>query len=194
MTSRRASSHADRRLIMAIAQGDHQAFETLYHQYETRVFHYVLTLVRDSSMADDILAEAMLAVWHAAESFRGDAQVSTWIFGIARHKALDASRQRQRDSHRITPLEEALQIEDPQDGPIELAMQQATAAATMRALAQLSPEHREVLHLAFYQDLSYQDIAELVDIPVNTVKTRVFYAKKALKEILIRHGLTEPIA
>ena len=194
MTVRRESLDSDRRLIMAIATGDHQAFETLYRTYETRLFHYVLTLVRDPTAAEDILAEAMLAVWHGAKSFRGDAQVSTWMFGIARHKALDAFRQRRRDSHRTTPLEDALQIEDPQDGPVELALQQAAAAGTLKALAQLSPEHREVLHLAFYQDLSYQDIAQLVDIPVNTVKTRVFYAKKALREILIRQGVAEPIA
>jgi RNA polymerase sigma-70 factor (ECF subfamily) len=186
-------AETDRGLLMAIAKGQQDAFDTLYRKYETRLFHYVLNLIRDANAAEDVLAEAMLAIWHGAKSFRGEAQVSTWMFGIARHKALDASRQQQRDGRRTTPLDDALQIEDPQDGPVEHAMQQATAAYILKALSQLSDDHREVLHLAFYEDLSYQEIAELVGIPVNTVKTRVFYAKKALKEILVKQEAREPI-
>ena len=184
---------ADRELLMAIAEGQPSAFETLYRKYETRLFHYVLHLVRDASAAEDILAEAMLAIWHGAKAFRGEAHVSTWMFGIARHKALDATRQRQRDDRRTTPLDDALHVEDPQDGPMELALQHATTASILNAMSQLSPDHREVLHLAFYQDLSYQEIAELVGIPVNTVKTRVFYAKKELKTLLLRQEASESI-
>ncbi len=134
----------------------------------------------------------MLAIWRGAGSFAHTSRVSTWIFGIARHKALDALRRTGRQQ-REAPLDEVLDQAHLQESPIEGVHRRQMAAVTQNAISQLSPEHQEVLRLVFYEELPYDEIAALLSIPTNTVKTRVYYAKQHLKQQLGRLEQKEPV-
>lgn len=180
-------------LLASAAMGHQPAFERLYGLYEKRVYHYVCTLVFDVTLAEEIVSDTMLAVWRGAGTFTGTSRVSTWIFGIARHKALDAIRRASRHHQREVELDGAADVPNSQGRPDEGVMRDELAAVTQRALAVLSREHQEILRLVFYEELPYEDISVLVGIPVNTVKTRVFYAKQRLKEQLERMRQRESI-
>ncbi len=172
-------------LLAKVARGDQPAFERLYHLYEKRVFQYIHTHINDSAQAEEIVGETMLAVWRGAGTFSGTSRVSTWIFGIARHKSLDAARKFGRQQREIN-LEMASDLPNPQESPVEGVFRKQMNALTQRALATLSPEHQEVLRLVFYEELPYEEIALMLFIPNNTLKTRVFYAKRQLKLALER--------
>ena len=182
----------DSDLLAAIASGEQSAFERLYKLYEQRVYQYVCTLVYDPPLAEEIVGDTMLAIWRGAGTFARTSRVSTWIFGIARHKALDAMRRTGRQQ-REAPLDEVVDQVHPQESPIEGVHRQQLAVVTQQALAKLSREHQEVLRLVFYEDLPYDEIAGLLSIPPNTVKTRVYYAKQHLKQILERSEQKEPV-
>lgn len=179
-------------LLEAVAAGDLASFERLYRLYETRIFQYVRTLVHDRATAEEIVGDVMLAVWRGAGTFSRTARVSTWIFGIARHKALDSLRRSSR-RQRETELDEAMDLPHSQDCPLDGVHRREVATLTQRALLKLSPEHQEVLRLVFYEELPYDDIARLLSIPANTVKTRVYYAKRNLKQQLEQLGQHEPL-
>lgn len=179
-------------LLEAVAAGDLASFERLYRLYETRIFQYVRTLVHDRAAAEEIVGDVMLAVWRGAGTFSRTARVSTWIFGIARHKALDSLRRSSR-RQRETELDEAMDLPHSQDCPLDGVHRREVATLTQRALLKLSPEHQEVLRLVFYEELPYDDIARLLSIPANTVKTRVYYAKRNLKQQLEQLGQHEPL-
>ncbi len=177
-------------ILATVAMGDSTAFERLYHLYEKRLYRYVYSLVCDQSLAEDIVGETMIAVWRGAGTFSGGSRVSTWIFGIARHKSLDVLRQSGR--RREVDLEGAADLPTQADSPFDDVERKQVETLTKQALTALSPEHQEVLRLVFYEELPYQDIATLLSIPTNTVKTRVFYAKQQLKRQLERLGQQEP--
>jgi RNA polymerase sigma-70 factor, ECF subfamily len=176
-------SESDSDLLAAVASADRAAFQRLYGLYERRVYQYAYTFVRDRAVAEEVAVDAMLAVWHGAASFSGQSRVSTWILGITRHKALDAVRRLVRHSDGAT-VEEAAHVVDPAAGPAEVANRTQAGRITRRALAELSHDHREILRLVFYEELPYEEIAALLAIPTNTVKTRVYYAKQQLKQHL----------
>ena len=182
----------DSDLLAAVASGEQSAFERLYKLYEQRVYQYVCTLVYDSTLAEEIVGDTMLAIWRGAGTFARTSRVSTWIFGIARHKALDAMRRAGRQQ-REASLDEGADLEYPQESPIEGVHRRQMAAVTQNAISQLSPEHQEVLRLVFYEELPYDEIAALLSIPTNTVKTRVYYAKQHLKQQLGRLEQKEPV-
>lgn len=178
----------DERAILArIAAGSREAFNLFYGRYERRVYGYLLRLVTMPAIAEELVCETMLEVWRGAARFRGDSKVSTWLLGIARYKALSALRARSTSSESIG--DEVPEIETPEDDPLEQVNKGEEMELVQKALRALSVEHREVLELAFYHDLHYQEIAELVGCPVNTVKTRVFYAKQQLKHRLAQLGV-----
>jgi RNA polymerase sigma-70 factor, ECF subfamily len=183
---------SDSDLLTAVAQGDRSAFERLYHSYEKRVYQYVQTLVGDASLTEEIVGNTMVAVWRGAGSFACTSRVSTWIFGIARHKALDAIRRSGRRQREVE-LDGAVDLPHPQDRPDEGVFRTQLARLTQRAMAALSREHQEILRLVFYEEQPYEEISTLLGIPVNTVKTRVYYAKQRLKEQLAHLGEKEPI-
>jgi RNA polymerase sigma-70 factor, ECF subfamily len=179
-------------LLAAVAHGDRAAFERLYHSYEKRVYQYVHTLVSDAWLAEEVVGDTMLAVWRGAGSFACTSRVSTWIFGIARHKALDAIRRSGRRQREVE-LDGAVDLAHPHDRPDEGVLRHQLATLTQRAMAALTREHREILRLVFYEEQPYEEISTLLGIPTNTVKTRVYYAKQRLKEQLAHLGQTEPI-
>lgn len=175
----------DASLVRAVAAGQRSAFESLYVRYERRVFRYVLTFVRDRSAAEELVVDTLFAVWRGAGKFAGDSQVCTWIFGIARHKALDAARRVARIPSSVQ-IEAAEDIDDSSDGPDQASQRRSASKVIRQALTWLSNEHREALYLAFFEELPYDDIAKVLGIPPSTVKTRVYYAKQKLKEHLQR--------
>jgi RNA polymerase sigma-70 factor, ECF subfamily len=179
-------------LLAAVAAGDRSAFERLYRAYEKRLYQYIYSLVYDPPLAEEIAGDTMLAVWRGAGTFGCTSRVSTWIFGIARHKTFDAIR-RSGHRQREVDLDRAYELPDPNDQPDEEVRRKQVTSLTQRAMAGLTPEHREILRLVFYDEQPYEAISALLGIPTNTVKTRVYYAKQRLKDQLERLGATEPI-
>ena len=164
----------DRELLSLVAARDEAAFQRLYGRYADRVFRYALTLLRDRHLAEEVVQETMVAVWRGAGSFKGGSQVSTWIFGIARNQA---HALRRREARGAREPEEPLVLPDPA-GPLE------REGRVLAALEGLPPEQREVVVLAFYEGLSYREIAELLGVPEGTVKSRMYFAKRKLREEL----------
>jgi RNA polymerase sigma-70 factor (ECF subfamily) len=171
-------------LLRRAAEGDEEAFETLFRRFERPLYAYFLRMVQDVPLAEDLVCETMTAVWRSARRFRGNSLVSTWVFGIAHHSARAALRRRKPTA----PLEEADTVGD-NDGPEDAAERADVAERVRRAVAELPPEHREVVLLTFDRGLSYPEIAQVLGIPVNTVKTRMFYARQKLKNSLVRLGV-----
>lgn len=173
----------DRDLLAAGAAGDRAAFERLYLRHERRVYQYVLSIIRDRQAAEEVVVDSMTSVWKDAGRFAGNSRVSTWILGIARHKALDVLRKRARRGVEM-PLDEAHDLATEQESPVDAVDRVSSASLARRAMAQLSAEHQEILRLAFFEELAYDEIASLLSIPANTVKTRVYYAKQQFRHFV----------
>jgi len=189
-THDREDSESD--LLGAVAAGEQAAFERLYRLYEKRLYQYVYSLVNDQTVAEDVVGETMIAIWRGAGTFSGASRLSTWIFGIARHKSLDAIRRTGRRQREVD-LDDVAELPNPCDGPMERVHRKQVESLTKRALAMLSREHQEILRLVFYEELPYDEISTMLGIPSNTVKTRVFYAKQHLKRALDRLNQKTPI-
>ena len=174
-------SSSDETLIKRTAAGDRLAMRTLFARHRVAVYRWLLRLVNDEALAEDLLSDVFLDVWRQAASFEARASVSTWLLAIARHKALSA-RQRRTDTEFDDEL--ALTIADPADSP-DLVLEKKTRAERVRqCLARLSPEHREVIDLVYYHEKSVKEVAGIIGIPEATVKTRMFYARKKLAEFI----------
>ena len=174
-------SSSDKTLIRRIAEGDQSAMRALFGRYRVVLYRWLLGLVDDKALAEDLLSEVFLDVWRHASSFEARSSVSTWLLAIARHKGLSA-RRRQTDA----ALDETTvsMVPDIADDP-EVALQKKTRAEAVRqSLLRLSPEHREVIDLAYYHGKSVKEIAEVVGMNEATVKTRMFYARKKLAELV----------
>lgn len=166
------------RLVGRIGAGEMQAFEALYRLYHPRLTRFLDRMTRRPALVDEALNDTFLVVWHGACGFGARSKVSTWIFGIAYRKALKALRRFD------VPL-----ADEEADAPIEPGPEQRCSDAELklvllRTLDRLSPEHRAVVDLAYFHGLDYREIAEVADCPVNTVKTRMFYARRQLKALL----------
>ena len=177
---------SDEVLIGRIASGDRLAMQVLFARHHLRVFRFVLRLVRDESVAEDLISEVFLDVWRQADRFEGRSAVSTWLLAIARFKALSALR-RKPDQELDDEAAEA--IEDPTDDPEAALGKKDKAAAMRKCLAGLSAEHREIIDLVYYHEKSVEEVAVIVGIPEATVKTRMFYARKKLGELLKAAGI-----
>lgn len=178
-----ASSDADetdKRLIAAIAQGDERAFAELYQIHSPEVFNYLVRLIHDRNLAEDLLQETFVAVWRGAEAFKRRSQVRTWLFRIAHNRAVSWLRR-----HRPQSLQEDLDMADEAPSPEALSLLNWRNEALLAALDALSPNHRAVVELAFAHDLAYSDIAQIMQCPVGTVKSRMSYALQHLQRLLI---------
>ena len=176
----------DEVLISRIAQGDRLAMQVLYGRHHVRVFRFGLRLVRDEQIAEDLISEVFLDVWRQAGKFEGRSAVSTWLLAITRFKALSALRRR-KDGE--LDDEAANAIEDTSDDPEVTVTKKDTGDALRKCLTALSAEHREIIDLVYYHEKSVEEVAEIVGIPENTVKTRLFYARKKLAELLKSAGV-----
>ena len=176
-----ATSDREIALLAAIGRGDRRAFDELYREYGPRVFRFAFRLIRNQPLAEEVTNDVMLEVWKSAKYFEGRSSVSTFILGIARHRTLNAVRGK---TLHLTALDDAEEVAD-ETVTAETALDQAAIARDLRAaLQRLSPEHREVIELTFFGELSYKEIAAVTQCPENTVKTRMFHAKKRLEPIL----------
>jgi len=138
-------------------------------------------MVGSGDRADELTSDVLLEVWKSAGRFKGESRPSTWIFGIARHKALSSVR---RSEPATVEVEEIQNVPDAGEAQDAMLITADMKHAVRSALAALSPQHREVMELTFYEGFSYPEIAEIVKCPVNTVKTRMFHARKQLRERL----------
>jgi len=172
---------SDEALIKRIAGGDQLAMRTLYARHRIPLYRWLLRIVRNETVAEDLLSDVFLDVWRQAASFEGRASVSTWLLAIARYKALSARRARVD-----TELDERITstVADPADSP-EAALQEKRRRELLRkALAKLSPEHSEVIDLVYYHGKSVKEAAEIVGVGEATVKTRMFYARRKLASLV----------
>lgn len=187
------ATHAtsDEALLERIAEGRKDAMQVLFARHNVRVFRFALRLVNDRAMAEDIVSDVFLEVWRKAGQFEARSQVSTWILAIARYKALTALRGR-----RFEELDEAKinTIEDASETPEDLMQRAKTGEILRECLQQLSPAHREIIDLVYYHETSIEDAGEILGIPRNTVKTRMFYARKHLAELVQKSGITQMAA
>src|SRR5215216_131645 len=165
----------DEALIRRIAQGDKCAMQVLFARHNVRVYRFIVRLLGDSAPAEDLVSEVFLDIWRKAHQFEGRSQVSTWLLGIARYKALTNLRRRTIDQ-----LDEkaAHAIQDPADSPHSVLEKKDQGALLRKALMQLSPAHREVIDLIYYHERSMEEVSEILQIPEATVRTRMFYARK----------------
>jgi RNA polymerase sigma-70 factor (ECF subfamily) len=176
-----AESADPKALLERIAAEDQKALEAFYGCFEHSVYSFALSRLNDPHAAADVLNEVMLEVWRRAASFEGRSKVSTWVLGIAHHKIIDHFRKVKRHAHEeLDP--EIPDESDPTAADILSAVEDSDQLR--HCLEELSDAHRQVVHLAFFEDLHYADIARLVGCPEGTVKTRMFHAKAALKRCL----------
>ena len=170
-----------RHLLHQISTGDEQALSELYREFESRIYAFVLSRFNDPCEASDILNEVMWEVWRGACNFEGRASVLTWIFGIAHHKIID--RMRAKGKYQIEDL--SSEIPDDQRQSIEDAVNEKQEGEHLRYwIGKLPDMHRQVVHLAFFEDFSQKEISEIIGCPQGTVRARMFYAKRALKQFL----------
>jgi RNA polymerase sigma-70 factor (ECF subfamily) len=177
---------SDEALVQLIAGGDKKALQVLYGRHNVRVFRFVLRFLGDESAAEDLVSEVFFDVWRQADRFESRSQVSTWLMAIARNKALTVLRRRTTEE---LDEEVAEFIEDPADNP-EVTMQKTQRSAVLQeCLGQLSPAHREIIDLVYYHEKTIDEVAEIIGVPQNTVKTRMFYARKRIGELLATKGV-----
>lgn len=175
----------EQKIIKRIADGDEHAFGTLFENTSKSVFQYILRFVNNREVAEDILIETYIKVWNSANKFKGDSSVFTWILGIARNLTMNEIRKR---DYRLIDLTDNKFISAEQ---INSTCQKEISEIISKALTKLSPKHREVLDLIFIQELTYEEISILLNIPINTVKTRIFYAKEEIRKILTNMGVNK---
>jgi RNA polymerase sigma-70 factor (ECF subfamily) len=172
---------SDINLINRIATGDKLAMQTLFARHRTFVYRWLLGFVSNETLAEDLLSEVFFDVWRQADRFEGRSSVSTWLISIARFKALSARRRR-------VDLELGEEIEtsitDPADDPEAALQEKHRSELLRRALSRLSSEHRKIIDLVYYHEKSIAECAEILGIPAATVKTRMFYARKKLAELV----------
>lgn len=160
--------------------------EEFYGMYEKDVYAFARARLDDPHAAADVVNEVMLVVWRTADRFKGGSKVRTWLLGIANNKVLDALRRRGRRPHE--ELDERLADDSSEAGErVVVAAQNSRSVKT--CLKGLSDQHRQVVHLAFFEDLSYGEIAQIIGRPAGTVKTRMYHARISLKRCLERMGL-----
>jgi RNA polymerase sigma-70 factor (ECF subfamily) len=178
-TGRDASS--DVILVNRIAAGDKLAMQALFARHRTPLYRWLLRFVDNETLAEDLLSEVFLDVWRQAGRFEGRSLVSTWLLSIARFKAISA-RRRRTDAE----LDEKIQttVADPANDP-EAALQEKNRGELLRqALTRISREHRQIIDLVYYHEKSIEECAQILGIPAATVKTRMFYARKKLAELV----------
>jgi len=178
---------SDEALIELIAEGDKRAMQVLYARHNVRVYRFIVRLTGNTSLAEDLVSEVFLDVWRQAEGFESKSQVSTWLLAIARYKALSALRRRS-DEHLDDRM--AATIEDTADDPETAVYKVDRNAIVQKCLTRLSPAHREVLDLVYYHEKSVDEVARIVGVPAATVKTRMFYARNKMADLLKQSGVS----
>jgi RNA polymerase sigma factor (sigma-70 family) len=173
-----ASDDNEYALLQRIVEGDTLAFEKFYKLYYPRLFRFILRITRQPDHIEELIQETLLLVWEKPERFNHSCKVSTWVFGIAYHKALKSIARAARSNNNLDVNEFCEIIADPL---ANLAESTETQDWLNCALDILPADQRAVIELTFYHGLPYQEIAQILDCPENTVKTRMFHARKKLQ-------------
>ena len=170
----------DAQLLNRIARKDLRAFEELYRAYHPRLTRFLINVLRRAHLVEEVLNDTMMVVWRQPERYNGRSKVSTWIFAIAYRKALKAMRRQDE------PIEDKDANSRPSAdaGPEQLVGRRQVQEALLGAINELSTDHRAVVDLTYFHEIGYREIAELMDCPVDTVKTRMFHARRHLRNKL----------
>lgn len=175
-----SSGRDDRELLERIKAHDVDAFERLYRMYQPRLSRFLFNLVKRPQLVEEVIDDTMMVVWQTAGSFRGTSKLSTWVFAIAYRKALKA---RTRWPDPVEDEERETQVSNDPAPDAELA-QSRIHDALVTAMGSLSDEQRAVVDLTYFHGLGYREIAEIQSCPVDTVKARMFHARRRLKQAL----------
>lgn len=167
--------------LLRSLRADGDAFETLYREFYPRLFDFVLRILGQPSDVEETINDTMLVVWNKADEFAERSKISTWIFGIAYKKALKRLKSNKRLASREVQLD--MDFEDPSN-PLDAVSDRVLLERIKLAVGQLPIAQRSIVHLAFFYGHTYPEIAEIVGCPVNTVKTRMFYARERLRPLL----------
>jgi len=175
------------KLIAAIAGGNQQAVKSLYALTHVRLYRFLVRLLRNEAVAEEVMNEVYLAVWQNASRYEARSAPMTWILSIAHNKAISTMRKRRE----LSGLDDAAtgEIADEDDTPDVVAQKRDKAGLIRACIDRLGPDHRSVLDLVYYQERSVAEVAEILAIPEATVKTRMFYARKKLSELLKDAGV-----
>jgi RNA polymerase sigma-70 factor (ECF subfamily) len=180
------SEASDEALIRSMADGDKRAFKMLYVRHHVRVFRFVMRLTGNESIAEEVVNEVFLEAWRHAQDFKGRSQVATWLLSIARFKTL--SECRRRSEAQLDEVAAAV-IEDTSDTPSISMEKHQRSDILQKCLAKLSPIHREVINLIYYQGKKIEEVAQCTDAPISTIKTRMHYARSRMAELLAQAGV-----
>ena len=179
-------SISDEMLLKSVAEGDKTAMHIMFARHRDRVLRFIQRTVRNPGIAEDLVSQVFLDVWRSANRFEYRARVSTWLLSIARFKAINSLRER---IHENIDQDDVREIADGGDTP-EIALDRKETNGILRAcIAKLSPAHREIIDLVYDRENSAAEVSEMLDIPVATVKSRMFYARKQLARMLVNAGL-----
>lgn len=174
----------DASLISAIATGNMQALDDLYARHASGLLAFLHARLRNRQLAEEVLQDTMMAVWNNAAKFRGESSVKTWLLVIARNRAINAQR---RNRPQLVDVDAVYDLASTDTGPFEQVAREFDRSAVREALAHLKPDQREILVLFFFEQLSGPEIAEVLDISVGTVKSRLHRAKEALRRVMVLH-------
>ena len=172
------------RLLARIEQHDEAAFRQLYTTFSRKLYAYALRQMSDPAQAEEIVADTLYEIWRQPARFRGDAQFSTWLIGIARNKILMAFRARRPDQDHDDIEDFSDQLASDDESAFDVIAQKQRREGVKNCMDKLSDEHRECVHLVFYEGMSLGEVAQVQDCPENTVKTRLFHARQKLKNCL----------
>jgi RNA polymerase sigma-70 factor, ECF subfamily len=170
-------------LLAKVGKGDQTAFTTLYRSVNRRIFAFAINQLRDDSRAEEIVVDTMHEVWKHPERFNATSKFSTWVLGIARYKILNAFR---ANAHSFDELTEEMNetVAGDEASPLDLLAGRQREAGVRECMEKLTADHRECMHLVFFEGLSLGEIAVLQACPENTIKTRLFHARQKIKNCL----------
>ena len=176
----------DENLLESIAAGDKLAMQVLFQRHNVRIYRFVLRLIGNASVAEEIVSEVFLNVWRQAGTFEAKCQVTTWLLTIARHKAISVLRRRPE-----AQLDDgmAAMVADPSDDAETVLDREDRGKVIRKCLTRLSPLHREIIDLVYYHEKSVDEVAQIVGAPKSTVKTRMFYARGHMAKLLAAAGI-----
>lgn len=179
----------DKELIAAVVKKDRAAFARLYEKYQPQVMRYCGRLLNhDVETAADIADEVFVDVWLKGAGYRAQASVKSWIFSIAHNKAVSFIRKnREQLLDNEAQLYEIVASDLSQEQTLTIEQQQALL---LEALEKLSVEHKEVVHLFYYNEMSVKEIEQVLGVNAATIRTRLYYAKRNLLPILQKLGMT----
>jgi RNA polymerase sigma-70 factor (ECF subfamily) len=184
----RDSDNSDEILVRAIGDGSKSAMRTLFARHRKPIWRFLVRILGDEALAEDLTSEVFLSVWREAHRFEARSAVSTWLLAIARYKAIAELRRRPAQM-----TDDYADAADATDDPEAALQSRHRGEILRRCLAHLSREHREIIDLVYYHEKTVQEVSEIIGIPRNTVKTRMFYARKKLSEQLQLAGITESL-